>query len=369
METKKETHDVPTRCQNIGAVICLTIMLIDWISFAITMQYLTETGFKNLFFIQYINVSAYMIIIIPWYFIYKHQSTKLQIQQTNNKSLNKSDHQQLASISDFFQEIFVGGALIGTCQFFQGYFWYLSLDHTVVAANNTIYQSQCVFVLLFSSCFLGTEIPYYKMAAVLFAFAGVICVSFGTTKEDRHDIKTTWYGIAFCLASTIIYAIESVLNKYLGNKYFRKHLEVIDNFFLQIIMGFFVFIAIWPGIIVLHFTNIEIFALPGNNKNDILTVVLPALFQTVFVASWMTGITLTNPVIMSLGILMIIPCSYIVDVIIWELEITFVGVLGSLMIILSFVIIEIPKERVKKLYCIDKAEKNVSQKYELMSEL
>ena len=53
------------------------------------------------------------------------------------------------------------------------YFWYLSLKHTAPAINDTIYQSQCVFVYILSILFLSEKLTLQKGIAILLAFGGV----------------------------------------------------------------------------------------------------------------------------------------------------------------------------------------------------
>lgn len=70
-------------------------------------------------------------------------------------------HQELIPMCQFMYKMIRGIMFVGSCAFWSGYIWYLSLDNTFVAANNTIYQSQCVFVLLFSSIVLNTKVKFF----------------------------------------------------------------------------------------------------------------------------------------------------------------------------------------------------------------
>ncbi|MCZ6992462.1 hypothetical protein OH407_24335, partial [Salmonella enterica] len=59
-----------------------------------------------------------------------------------------------------------------------GFTWYLSLPHTLVAANNAIYQSASSVVFLLSIPVLGERVRWHKVTAVIVCITGVALVSF-----------------------------------------------------------------------------------------------------------------------------------------------------------------------------------------------
>eukprot|EP01084_Bolivina_argentea_P158150 275529_1 len=390
--TDNENISLTTKIsKHIGGIICLIILVINWVTYAEIMQTFKSGSYNHLYFIRYCCVSGYMFAIIPWFFIHRHSIKQLKyaklkkqlhqnvifnpndsmsigpaleystlpdnsvsvnkrINNTNTAGTIEQDYEHVHTFQ-FMKSMTRGIICVGMATFFCGYIWYMSLDHTFVAANNTIYQSQCVFVLIFSAFILNTKITLMKMIAMLLAVGGVAMVSFGTTKESDNDIQTKWYGYVECITSTILYATQGITTKYFGDKYFRHNLEIADDFLLMVGIGIFVFIFFWPGLIILHMTGIETFSLPKTTQ-DILTVILPMLLDAIFVASYMTGITLSGPILMSLGSLTIIPVSFIVDVWLHGLEITIFAVIGSLLIFVSFIVIEIPTH--KLVCCIER---------------
>ena len=172
-------------------------------------------------------------------------------------------------------------------------------------------------------------------------------VSFGTTTESDNDVETTWYGYLECLISTLIYSAQGVSTKYYGDKYFRHKLglHLADDFLLMFGMGIFVFLFFWPAFFILDAAGIENFEFP-TSKSDIITVILPVILDIIFIGSYMLGITLSGPVLMSVGSLSIIPVSFIVDVWLHGLEVTALAISGSFLIFCSFVLMQFPAYKI-----------------------
>eukprot|EP01084_Bolivina_argentea_P205924 351691_1 len=327
---------------NLGGLICAAIMVTDWVAYAAIIQIYTD-HYSKPFFIRYVALSFYALWIIPWYFIYKRSIKKLKM---NNKSTN------ILSTTQFIKTLFFPAIIIGILAFFQGYLWYISLQYTMLAANNTIYQSQCVFVLLYSSCFLKTKITISKIFAVIIAICGVALVSFGT-KDDSSNITVTWYGYVIAIISMMGYALQTVLTKFYGDKYFRNGLEIADDFMLLTLMGFACLLLLWPGIFVVDLINSNVFGesfIIPKTFDEIMAATLPIVLEAVFVASFMTGITLTSPMLISLSAMAVIPLSFALDVILHGIQITAMAIFGSLLIFASFIMIEMPIPKMFKRY-------------------
>eukprot|EP01083_Nonionella_stella_P001941 5584_1 len=379
--------------KQIGAIVCLAIMLLDWVAYAEILQAFDNGSFNHLFFIRYCATSGFMLAIIPWYFMHiRDQCNKLPPQMepmyavsiqnpysktsvagasyrslpnespsiiilNGNEDQHPLDNRNLCTSIRF---MYKGTIVVGCASFLCGYTWYGSLDHTFVAANNTVYQSQCVFVLLFSSLILKTKITFTKLFAMLLAVGGVSMVSFGTTIESDDEVEPSWYGYVLCIASTICFSIQTVSTKYFGDKYFRTKHKLADNFLLMSGMGLFLFTCFWPGFIVLHYTGAEKFSLP-TTYNEIMTCLIPVCLDAVYTASYMAGVTLGGTVFMSLGALAVIPISFIADVWLHGLDVTMLAVCGSLLIFISFIVIEIPTSKVIKCCCSPKGKKRMIQ--------
>jgi len=113
---------------------------------------------------------------------------------------------------------------------FAGYLWYLSLRETSVALNNSLYQSQCIFVYVLSVCLLGEWITTRKSIAIIISLGGVFLISFGTNSGDG-DVTNNLQGIISCLVSAFLFAIYEVTVKVVEEKHHDKNYSLRDSMY------------------------------------------------------------------------------------------------------------------------------------------
>lgn len=119
----------------------------------------------------------------------------------------------------------IAGAVHGVTAFFLIYFWYLSLDKTILAANTAVYQSACIFVYFFSIIILKERLDWRKVLAVACCVLGVALVSYFSSTEanqaygrlfsipfvHKTHSGSTWVGYVLLVVSTILYAFYEVM--------------------------------------------------------------------------------------------------------------------------------------------------------------
>ena len=170
---------------------------------------------------------------------------------------------------------------------------------------------------------------------------GVACVAVGTQSDSDDDNTNTTNGIILTLISTILYAIYEVSVKYYGDKYFDQRRIVQDTLYFQFMMGIWTIFTMWPFFFLFDWTGIETFVWP-NGRDEWLSVILPIGLDIIFTAAFFTGISLTNAVIVAMGTLLVIPVTFFADVIWHGYTITLSAVIGSLLIFIGFLLMEVP---------------------------
>lgn len=106
----------------------------------------------------------------------------------------------------------VAGAVVNLVSAACGVAWYLSLPHTSVAANATIYQSASVLVFVFSFFLLQEPATLQKMAALALCVGGVAAITF-SKQSKTADSDPTVMGYVWLLVSVALYALYEVLFK------------------------------------------------------------------------------------------------------------------------------------------------------------
>jgi len=237
--------------------------------------------------------------------------------------------------------------------------WYLSLTLTVASLNITIFQSNCVFVLLFSFLLLHETLTFQKCFACIIAIGGVVLImwssSFGNDNDSTViDGTNSILGIMLDIVGAICFAAWEVGFKYIEQKYFREHpqLQLQDTLLFQSGVGAVNLLFFWPLLMVLHYTNVERFQLPSDYDQWFSVLVL-CLMDNLFMASLLCGITLCGTMLMSIGLTLVVPITYFADIIVFRKEsmdiINVYSVVGAVLIIFGLIYMVIQKGHGKSL--------------------
>eukprot|EP01084_Bolivina_argentea_P110112 196672_1 len=358
-------------CSFIGGIICIIIAVIDWVTMSEVIQSSEQNNYNKPFLMRFLVNSFYSLMIIPWVCVYSlnkrlvannmtfthwrspHPETQSHSAQAseyvNNVSefLDKSFTAELVithKINKF--HIFLSVVFINFISISSGYIWYLSLSRTVASINNTIFQSNCVFVLIYSYFLLGEQLNFTKFFSSIICIIGVALISFSSksnqssSTNDSHSI----IGIILCLLSMMLFALFEVLFKYFGHKFFRFGYELSDTLLFQSAIGLSTLLLFWPFIILLNYLQFEIFELPQTYDELINGILLPCFLDFLFTSSLLCGITFCGALFMSIGLILVIPVSFFSDIIIFKKVsvhiINIYSVTGAICIIIGFIIIQ-----------------------------
>ena len=140
------------------ALVMLVLALASWETMAKLLHDVIECYTKPAF-ITYCVHSAYTVCLLPWV------------------AIEKLSGRNLGDFHLLRKPVIVSAALLSVVSAAAAYFWYLSLPRTYVWANNTIYQSNPVWVYLFSIAFLGSSWDWRKVVPLVLCFSGIEIIS------------------------------------------------------------------------------------------------------------------------------------------------------------------------------------------------
>lgn len=272
------------------------------------------------------------------------------------------------------------------------YAWYLSLPRTEVGPNSTIYQSASVFVFIFSAVLLDEEISFRKLASVALCVAGVAVLALSKPASDSGGVKVTVWGYVFLMVSVIFYGMYEVLYKYAVEgghaeaEQSGEHSEPLlattavagaptksslnasnvvesspandkdgevaawNEWLLQIefpmlvsaIIGVATLLTQWPVFFALNAIESgpfsEPFILP--NHDETVLLVLNAFLDSWYYMLLVFGIAITNPVFMSVGVMLVSPASFVVDYFLHGTRLVPQAWGGVALVILGFVLLQ-----------------------------
>jgi len=238
--------------------------------------------------------------------------------------------------------------------------WYTSLKVTVVSLNNTIYQSNCVFVLLFSFLLLGEQVTFTKFFACILSIGGVVMVTFSMPTDPDSPAGNSVVGIICDVVACLCFALWEVGFTFITTKYLQMTNQLADTLLFMVGIGMVNLLLFWPFMILLHFTGIESFELPPDWEAA-LTIATPGFLEMIVTISLLYGITLSSPVFMAMGMVLVIPVTFFSDIIVFQNQsvdiINAYSMVGAAFIIFGFVLIQqghakSEEERSRKSSCV-----------------
>ena len=322
----KGTHDTKqSMSTKIKGYICLLLVIFFWVGQAEVTQALQTNGdYNKPYLISWLN-HAMAIIMLPFQLsINKCKPPPLEL-----RVIKKSEISLKCSLLAF---IYLLADLV----------WYTALAHTSVAVGTTLFNTSCVFTYILSVIFLEESFCIRKVAAVALALGGVAVFSFvGGTSSDGSDDNQNWWADTLIVLSAALYAVYEVLFKI-----YTESWETTEIASVNYIIGYIALLTavlLWPGLFVVN-------SLPNNwsvfyenfewpEKSHLLGLFLGAGGAVGFNVFFGLSISLLKPVTVSVGCMLTIPVSAITDLILHGTTFDGFGVIGALMIIVSFVLL------------------------------
>ena len=195
-------------------VACLVVCLVAWETMGELLQDV-NLEYPKPSLLTYVVHSAYALVLLPW-LVYRWGALRAAL----------LPHAHMAKLA----------LKVFPLMFAAAYFWYVSLAQTLVAANNAIYQTQCVFVYVFSILLIGDRLQCGKATALVLCVSGVCFVVISSADQSSaktaapapssssggssgggggsgHIIHETLFGYFCLIGSVVSFALYEVLFK------------------------------------------------------------------------------------------------------------------------------------------------------------
>ena len=331
------------------------IVILSWVSSSFILNQVFEVNsFKKPFLITYLNVSSFILYLIPSW-------RQLLGCQTDSESKEDEKYEQISTDTDSEEtditpllakddNIFNDSISMKQTMKLSGVFcilWFIanfssnaSLSYTSVASQ-TILSSTSSFFTLFIGAILQVEsINSKKLLGLLVSFIGIIVV----TESDSimPDVSFTKIqvviGNSLALIGALVYGLYSTLLK----RSIKDESKFNINLFFGFV-GFFTMITMWPIILFLHYSGIETIELPKSSSVLILLLINGTI---TFISDycWAKAILLTSPLTVTVGLSLTIPFAMIGDVIFKNKYITISYIVGASLVLISFALINSEEE-------------------------
>merc|ERR1719499_1580438 len=163
------------------------------------------------------------------------------------------------------------------------------------------------------------------------------------TTDDGGEIVITGstpLGMLFCLISTVCFGVVKPLIALFDELYFPTMPPMQSALFMQGFLGVLAPFVLSPGIVFLHYMDVEPFEMPSS-KDDVLSLVVPSMILLVYFAALVVGIAVTDAVFMSVMQLLVIPGTYLSDYVCHHVSVALPAVFGSVLIVLGALLLEL----------------------------
>jgi drug/metabolite transporter (DMT)-like permease len=212
------------------------------------------------------------------------------------------------------------------------YIWYLSVNMTTMSNLTAIYNTGCFFAYLFSILMLHDRLTMSKMGAVMLCMLGVLTMA--CWSEEDNNMKSQWIGILVATLGAALYGFYEV--------YYKKYCSPTQPTILFAntitgLIGIVTFCLLWIPFPILHAVGYETFQLP--DMRTFISVLMIASMSVVYNATFMAVIALVNPVFAAVGVMLTVPAVAIADVMVTGVMTPASTVIGSLLILGGFIIL------------------------------
>eukprot|EP00298_Acanthocystis_sp_HF-20_P006721 c16496_g1_i1.p1 GENE.c16496_g1_i1~~c16496_g1_i1.p1 ORF type:complete len:345 (+),score=79.71 c16496_g1_i1:44-1078(+) len=280
----------------------------------------SSNGFTGATFMLYLSTSA-NVILFPSFLFFK----SIIFRQPHNIMVELAKEKKLVTIKSLFKD----ASFFFILYFLANYMYLKALWYIPASVVAAIFSATPAFVygLACAPCLLGVPIETMKVIAVLVSIGGTVCFYANAESGNGNAL-----GIILTIASSLCAALYKVLLQFkLGNS------SVPTIVLLLTFVGLYNILTIWILVIILEYTGIE-----SIDNAPWLNMLFSTLLGLTFNFLVNFGVCYINALFISLGSLLGIPISAIIDALFRGVKFQLLEYIGAILILIGFVLILAP---------------------------
>lgn len=226
------------------------------------------------------------------------------------------------------------------------YFWYAALTNVSVAAGTAIFNCSPLFVYCFSICFLHESVTLKKIGGVVVSFVGVMLVvafqdgnALDMSSLSHLESSSFIAGLLVLLCAALYGGYEVAFRVLVGE-------EITDTATLITLTGFagLFTVPVWiVGSLLLNWCSIASLHEPlgwPTSGDGLLLLMSSGVLAVIFNVFLPLSICWTSPLETSVGCMLTIPLSAMVDTVLHHTHFSVKCLLGSFLVMAGFGILE-----------------------------
>jgi solute carrier family 35 protein F5 len=340
----------------IGYILLLFVIVIMVIS-SIWVQQLSES--VDIFLLTYIDYS-FWVFFIPFYYIkhyiiecYKRHKSQYKIIPKKDASEtevevgtdvevrvpteSEAEGETIQGIAKpkfvFDREFYIYTLLLMLFWYFGNCFYNLGLTQTSITSANALSNIAILFLLFQKVVIFKKKCSMYKIISVVICMTGIGLMAYYDSTNRQDDKKDSLLGDFFVILGALFYSCYATLIKHFSKK--------CKDFDMMLVFGYIGLFCLIIGpffLIIFHLTGLETFKIPsGKDFLFIFINVVVAGYIADFFQSY--SIVLLAPHIVSFGLTMSIPLSYLWEFFKDNMTFSVLYLVSSVLIIISFSVI------------------------------
>jgi len=351
-EQPQATERSPVRQLVVGLLVIAGI-LATWVGSAEVGQFTeTEANYDKTFFIVYLN-NTWQIMCLPLYVIFVGVGG-LMGKGAGDEGIAAHLTRKMREDGLSWPKVFLAAFVSAFFLIVADYCYFLALSMTSAGTGIVLFSLSSIVTYLLSIVVLKEPISVLKILSLALSFGGVVMITFGDRENSKNsDLKDSWKGDIIMAGGACFWALYLVTyKKFVGDP---SHTTInVQSTLVGLISVFFS----WPVLFILHYTGAEKFELPsGGLQIGILVATTFLVFCNNYMFTF--GVALTAPGFVTIGSMLAIPASAIVDRFVRDVAFPPLKIGGTAAVVAGFLLLNIDDRwlwaKIKSLFCCSSA--------------
>ncbi|RKO97970.1 hypothetical protein CXG81DRAFT_11370 [Caulochytrium protostelioides] len=219
--------------------------------------------------------------------------------------------------------------------------WYFAVNKIPMADLTVIYNTSCFFCYVLSVLWLGEKAEPIKLGGVCLAIFGTLVITLwpGAVTDDSNLASSFWIRIIGYLSVTFASLATATYECLVAKIYVRSSPPMLLSITFTGIIGLWTMCFTPIILLISHVSGIETFVLPNASQFGWICII--SLFGLGYNGAFMLLIAYSSPMLAAVGLLLTIPCTTLVDTLLFGNNLGWNFAIGTLFIVAGWICLNV----------------------------
>ena len=308
-------------------VALIVIVALLWVGSSQLIQSILGSGgdFNKPFFLTYFTTTMFSVMLAG----FSRRSWRAELYAPSGRDAKSNTRENSKHPTKYnARDVAQVAMMVGPPYVVANYLFALGLSRTTASSSSAISQLSSLFLLAMSAYSGVAKFSWPKLGASIITIAGAAIISRADGKHGYFvgDVLTLFGAMVFGIYTSVLEA-----NAPKGK---------VNVGMMWGLIGLFNACFLWVPLPILSMTGVEPFSLPS--RHALVLLVLNALCGSVLSEYvWTKGLQYSSGLISTIGLSLTVPISLVVDTVTGKIKITLSYVVGVLLVLSGFVIVNV----------------------------